>query len=109
MNQPSLRNLARRIEDVAREHPCYSQIYSAIGNLSEYLLARARIEELNRASVGAQQLTFEYTNWKNREATRRVRIHSIRWGVSEFYKTPTWLLMCWDLDKNDFREFNLPT
>lgn len=45
-----LRDLARQIEDVARAHPAYSQAHEVVRVLTGYLLAMARIEELNADS-----------------------------------------------------------
>jgi len=105
---PSLRDLARQIETVAREHPCYSQAYDAVRSVCEFLESRARVEELNRIEgTPRQHLTFFYKNWHGRIDERHVHTHSYRWGTSEFYPTPTWLMMAWDKDKKDFREFNI--
>lgn len=44
-----LRDLARKIEDVAKEHPCYGQVCGAIQQMIGHISAVARIEEMNRA------------------------------------------------------------
>ena len=46
--KPDLRDLARRIHDVAEVHPCYSQAYRAVAMLTDHLTAMAAVNELNR-------------------------------------------------------------
>lgn len=43
-----LRDLAAKIEDLARWHPAYSQAWQVINNCSDHLQALARIEEINK-------------------------------------------------------------
>lgn len=45
---PSLRDLARKIEDVCREHPCYSQAWEIVSNCSDHLRAVAFVNETNQ-------------------------------------------------------------
>lgn len=44
----NLRDLAKKIEQVAHEHPCYSQAMPAVSHLVDHLCAMARCEEANR-------------------------------------------------------------
>jgi hypothetical protein len=46
--QFSLRDLSRKIADVARAHPAYAQVDAAVTGLCDYLCAVARVEEANR-------------------------------------------------------------
>lgn len=43
-----LRDLARKIETVAKEHPCYGQVHGVIQQAICHISAVARIEEINR-------------------------------------------------------------
>lgn len=46
-----LRDLAAKIEDLAREHPAYSQAWRVVNGCSDHLQALARIEELNKGQT----------------------------------------------------------
>jgi predicted DNA-binding transcriptional regulator YafY len=106
MSTPSLRQLAQQIEALAREHLCWSQAHDVVHVLTGVLCARARIEEINQNEARpAQKLEFDYLNWRGEQARRCVNPLSIRFGTSEWYRDPTWLLMAWDIDKKDRREF----
>jgi hypothetical protein len=48
---------------------------------------------------------IEYTNWRGEFGVRRIQPRSIRFGVSEWHKEPQWLLLAWDIDKKEDREF----
>jgi len=54
-----------------------------------------------------QTLRFSYVNYRGSFSWRTVNPISVRWGTSEWYETPQWLLMCYDMDKKDRREFAL--
>lgn len=43
-----LRDLALKIEDLAREHQAYSLAWGAVQNLSDHLQAKARVIETNK-------------------------------------------------------------
>ena len=104
----SLRGLAQSLEVTAREHPCWSQVHQIVVVLTGYITALARVSEVNQSeALHHQELTFTYANWRGEVGTRRVRPLTVRWGTSDWYKTPQWLLLCWDLDKDDMREFAL--
>jgi hypothetical protein len=47
-----LRDLARDIENVSRDHPCWSQAHVVVLNCTSHLCAMARIEEVNQALKG---------------------------------------------------------
>lgn len=106
VHEHSLRNLARSIEELARSHPAWSQAYAIVMNCTGHLNALARVQEINQDEARpVQVLTFDYVNWRGETAVRRVNPLSIRWGTSEWYREPQWLLSCFDLDKQDRREF----
>lgn len=102
----TLRGLAQQLDAVARAHPCYSQVDKVVFVLLGTITALARIQEINQDQARPQQeLAFNYVNYRGQTGRRKVRPLSIRWGTSDWYKTPQWLLSCWDLDKDDMREF----
>ena len=104
----SLRGLARQLEELARAHPEWSRVSAPVTVLTGYITALARVAELAQDEAKAHQvLTFSYTNWRGQFETRHVRPLTIRWGTSDWYTEPGWLLSCWDLDRNDIREFSL--
>ena len=104
----SLRDLSAQIEAVGRAHPAWSQAHRVVYHCTEYLNTLARIAEINQDDARpVQLLEFSYVNYKGIVGTRRVNPLSVRWGTSEWYSSPQWLLMCWDLDKQDRREFAL--
>mgnify|MGYP003396092909 FL=1 len=43
-----LRDLAKKIEDLARDHPAYSKAHPAVQNCCDHLSAIARCEEANK-------------------------------------------------------------
>lgn len=45
-------------------------------------------------------MTFDYTNWKGHTGSRCVEARELRYGTSEWYPQPCWLLQGIDLDKN---------
>mgnify|MGYP003578540747 CR=1 FL=1 len=103
-----LRQLAREVEELARSKGCWSQIHLLVQVFAEALHLRARVMEINQDQARTvQTLTFTYTNYRGEHSQRRVQPRSIRWGTSEWYSAPGWLLTAWDLDKRDIREFSL--
>lgn len=46
--RPDLGNLAQRIEELARAHPCWSQAHEPVRVMTGYLRALRRLEEVNR-------------------------------------------------------------
>jgi predicted DNA-binding transcriptional regulator YafY len=104
----SLRDLAHRIEEIGREHPAWSQAHELVLVMTGALRAMARASEINQDEARPLQvLGFRYINYREETTWRRVNPLSIRWGTSEWYKEPQWLLMCYDLGKKDRREFAL--
>lgn len=53
----------------------------------------------------ADQLVFEYVNWKGDKAVRRVKPLEIWYGHTEWHPDDGWLLKAVDLDKNAERNF----
>jgi predicted DNA-binding transcriptional regulator YafY len=109
MSKRGLRDLAQQIEEVAREHSNFSQVTGIIDVAAGYINALARISEINSAEArhSIAEVRFDYINHEGRKGQRRALIRNIRWGTSDWYATPQWLLLCWDLDKQDMREFAL--
>jgi predicted DNA-binding transcriptional regulator YafY len=50
-------------------------------------------------------LVFTYTNHRGETAVRRVYPVGVRFGTTEWHKTPQWLLNAFCLDKGEMREF----
>lgn len=104
----SLRDLAQELEHAARNHPAWSNTHAhmAVTSLINHLNALARVGDINQDDARiAQRLTFMYENYRGEFSKRNVNPISIRWGTSEWYKKPQWLLMCFDIGKQDRREF----
>ncbi len=51
------------------------------------------------------EFTFLYLNHRGHRAIRRVQVLDMRWGTTEWYPKPGWLLRALDLDRNVEREF----
>lgn len=54
-----------------------------------------------------QTIRFEYRNWQGVVATRRARVISLVYGVTEWHPEPQWLLEAVDLEKDLVRLFAL--
>jgi predicted DNA-binding transcriptional regulator YafY len=48
-----------------------------------------------------------YTNYKNETRLRRVIPLEVRYDTSSWHPGINWLLICWDIEKNAEREFEL--
>jgi predicted DNA-binding transcriptional regulator YafY len=57
--------------------------------------------------IAGQNLRFTYTNHRGETSERNVRPVVLRWGTSDYYPTPQWLLKALDHDRGAFREFAL--
>lgn len=57
--------------------------------------------------VAGQSLRFRYVNHRGETSVRDVRPVMLRWGTSDYYTTPQWLLKALDHSKGAFREFAL--
>jgi predicted DNA-binding transcriptional regulator YafY len=55
----------------------------------------------------SQALRFLYVNWKGEAGLRRATPISIRIGTSQWHPQPGTLMLAYDHDKNDVREFAL--
>lgn len=104
----SLRGLAQQIEEIGRNHPEWSRVHNIVLTLTGYLAALARVSEFAQAEgLHHQVIEFDYVNWRGEAARRQVKPMTVRWGTSDWYKEPQWLLSCWDLERKDVREFAL--
>lgn len=56
-------------------------------------------------SVTEHPLIFEYKNWQNQIAIRKVHPIQVWYGRTEFHPTEQWLLKAIDLDKQVERDF----
>lgn len=58
--------------------------------------------------VSSQVYEFEYVNHEGRDATRRIIFGAVDFGVVQpHYLTPTFLLRGYDLDKRQYRSFDI--
>ncbi len=55
----------------------------------------------------SRALRFLYVNWKGEAGLRRATPISIRFGTSDWHPEPGTLMLAYDHDKTDFREFAL--
>lgn len=51
--------------------------------------------------------TFRYKNHRGEVADRKVIPMCVRFGSTKYHPEATWLLECFDLDKNEYRTFVL--
>ena len=60
-----------------------------------------------RAIIDGPAVRFRYVNYKGEESIRTVFIYEggIRYGASEWHKTPQYLLLAYDTEKHADREF----
>jgi hypothetical protein len=59
------------------------------------------------AFVAGQALRFRYTNYRGVTSVREVRPVYVRWGTSDYYPEPGWLMKALDFDRGEFREFSM--
>jgi hypothetical protein len=52
-------------------------------------------------------IEFEYTNWKGETETRRVCIHRIAWGRTEYHPQPQAIMFAHCMDRRADRGFAL--
>lgn len=96
------RDLAARIDEVLAM-PARHSVHAAFALLRD---VRATLAE-TIAAEDAAPLAFTYRNWRGETATRSVRPIGVRFGSSQWHRTPQWLLRAFDLNKNEEREFAL--
>ena len=60
---------------------------------------------MNVKSDTNHPLCFEYKNWQNQTAIRRVNPIQIWYGKTEFHPTDQWFIKATDLDKQVERDF----
>lgn len=51
------------------------------------------------------EVVIDYTNWRGERAERKVLPVSIRFGRSRWHDEPQWLLLAYDRDRAQEREF----
>lgn len=51
------------------------------------------------------RIEFDYTNYKGETAHRIALVQNFQFGTTEHHKEPQWLCRCYDLEKQDFRDF----
>ena len=52
-----------------------------------------------------EALKFDYVNYRGELSHRRVIVHSVNYGSTEWHIEPQWLLYALDVEKNEFRDF----
>lgn len=67
------------------------------------------VRKRDREAMSSRKLLeIDYTNHRGERTTRRVLPYgTMRFGTSEFHKTPQWLIPAFDLDRKADREFAL--
>ena len=55
--------------------------------------------------TNAKSIYFTYTNWSGKISTREARPISVRFGASEYHEEPQWLMLAFDDDLQEIREF----
>jgi predicted DNA-binding transcriptional regulator YafY len=50
-------------------------------------------------------VTIDYTNWRGERGFRYVRPLRMEWGSNEWHRTPQWLLVAHDAERNAERTF----
>jgi predicted DNA-binding transcriptional regulator YafY len=49
---------------------------------------------------------IDYTNWRGERSTRTIRPTRLAWSQgNQWHPEPQWLLLAWDIAKEDFRDF----
>lgn len=69
-------------------------------NLSEEVL-----NVLKGSSVDEATIKVFYTNYRGEKAERKIIPLRTYYGENEYHKEKQWILVVWDLDKNDYREY----
>lgn len=58
------------------------------------------------SAIGTTRVvSFDYTNYRGEKSRRNVSPVSMRFGSSEYHKEDQFLLLAFDRDKGEFREF----
>jgi predicted DNA-binding transcriptional regulator YafY len=52
-------------------------------------------------------VSFDYTNYRGEKSRRNVSPITLRFGVSDYHDEPQFLMIAYDRDKLEFREFTL--
>lgn len=62
------------------------------------------VEQLH-TKEGPETVIIDYTNWRGVRSYRKITPIRIRFGVSPWHMEPPWLLIAFDFDKRQEREF----
>ena len=52
-------------------------------------------------------IEVKYTNWRNETGIREIRPNSVYYSGSDIWHGAGWRLSCWDIEKQDWRTYNL--
>lgn len=63
------------------------------------------IDKLKLRQAVGQHVVIDYTNWRGKRKERKIMPKSVRFAANKFHQTPQWLLLGFDLDTNEVREF----
>lgn len=69
------------------------------------LLLRTAVGDIPAFDPQGPSLQFTYKNWKGETGRRTVVPDTLRFGSSEYHRTPQYLLRAFDVDKGAMREF----
>jgi hypothetical protein len=50
-------------------------------------------------------ISFTYKNWRDEISSRKAKIIEFGWGQTPWHEEPQWLMLAFDLEKNDGRKF----
>jgi hypothetical protein len=99
MKYPSLRNAG-----YAREHRSFVVRGNEVGT-KKVRVYWPRVSLLEPMIPPLDFVQFIYTNHRGITETRRVQVKGIRFGTSEYYPVPEWLITGFDTARNAMREF----
>lgn len=119
--RPSLiRDLIPRIEQMARDHPSYSQVHDIVQCAIDHMSARARVEENNQVEHNRKQdnsmstipikstqaIRFEYKNHRGETSTRAVLPQDMHYGTTPYHREKDQFFMrAWDIEREAERWF----
>lgn len=52
-------------------------------------------------------ISFTYKNWQGKVGLRKAVVKKLQFGSNDYHKEDQFLLLCFDLDKNEYRTFAL--
>jgi hypothetical protein len=56
-------------------------------------------------ALSGEVVRFRYVNWRGHASVREARAKAMRFGSSEYHRTPQWLMLGHCLDRGEDREF----